>query len=186
MRTYRTLLAGLLPRRLSDFSRDNRGMSAVEFALLLPLMLTLYLGGVEVSQGISIDRKVTLTARTVADLVAQVATIDTTGVNASLGASAAILAPYPDSNAKITVSVVTIDANGNAKIAWSATKNGTARAVGASVTVPDALKVPSTSLVWGEASYTYTPSIGYVVTGNMALSDQIFMRPRLSETVTKI
>jgi Flp pilus assembly protein TadG len=185
MRTYGTLLAGLLPRRLSDFSRDNRGMSAVEFALLLPLMLTLYLGGVEVSQGISIDRKVTLTARTVADLVAQVATIDTTGVNASLGASAAILAPYPDSNAKITVSVVTIDANGNAKIAWSATKNGTARATGSAVTLPDALKVPSTSLVWGETSYSYTPSIGYVVTGTMSLTDQIFMRPRLSETVTK-
>jgi Flp pilus assembly protein TadG len=185
MRTYRTLLAGLLPRRLSDFAKDDRGMSAVEFAMLLPLMLTLYLGGVEVSQGISIDRKVTLTARTVADLVAQVATIDTTGVNASLGASAAILAPYSDSNAQITVSVVTIDANGNAKIAWSATKNGTARAAGSAVTVPDALKVPSTSLVWGETTYSYTPSIGYVVTGTMTLTDQIFMRPRLSETVTK-
>ena len=107
---------------LSEFARDKRGVSAVEFAMLLPLMLTLYLGGVEVSQGISIDRKVTLTARTVADLVAQVATIDTTGVNAALGASAAILAPYPDTNAKITVSVVTIDANGNAKIAWSASQ----------------------------------------------------------------
>jgi Flp pilus assembly protein TadG len=184
-RSYRLALAGLFARRLSQFAKDKRGVSAVEFAMLLPLMLTLYLGGVEVSQGVSIDRKVTLTARTVADLVAQVSTIDTTGVNAALGASSAILAPYPVANAKITVSVVTIDANGNAKIAWSATKNGTARAVGSSVTVPTALKVPSTSLVWGEAAYTYTPAIGYVVTGTMSLTDQIFMRPRLSETVTK-
>ena len=184
-RAFRFALAGLLARRLSQFAEDKRGVSAVEFAMLLPLMLTLYLGGVEVSQGVSIDRKVTLTARTVADLVAQVSTIDTTGINAALGASSAILAPYPIANAKITVSVVTIDANGNAKIAWSATKNGTARSVGSSVTVPAALKVPSTSLVWGEAAYTYTPAIGYVVTGTMALTDQIFMRPRLSETVTK-
>lgn len=172
-------------RRLTDFAGDKRGVSAVEFAMLLPLMLTLYLGGAEVSQGIGIDRKVTLTARTVADLVAQVATIDTAGVNAALGASAAVLAPYPDSQAKITVSVVNIDANGNAKIAWSATKNGTARAVGSSVTVPAALKTPSTSLVWGETSYAYTPSIGYVISGTMNLNDQIFMRPRLSDTVTK-
>jgi hypothetical protein len=57
--------------------------------------------------------------------------------------------------------------------------------VGSAVTVPDALKVPSTSLVWGETTYSYTPSIGYVVTGTMTLTDQIFMRPRLSETVTK-
>ena len=117
--------------------------------------------------------------------MAQVSTIDTTGINAALGASSAIMAPYPIADAKITVSVVTIDANGNAKIAWSATKNGTARSVGSSVTVPTALKIPSTSLVWGEAAYTYTPAIGYVVTGTMALTDQIFMRPRLSETVTK-
>jgi Flp pilus assembly protein TadG len=185
IRSYRLVLSGLLPRRLSEFAKDKRGVSAVEFAMLLPLMLTLYLGGVEVSQGISIDRKVTLTARTVADLVAQVSTIDTAGVNAALGASAAIFAPYPDVNSKVTVSVVTIDSNGNAKIAWSATKNGTARAVGSSVTVPAALKVPSTSLVWGEAGYNYAPSIGYVVTGTMALTDEIFMRPRLSDTVSK-
>jgi Flp pilus assembly protein TadG len=33
--------------------------------------VTLYLGGVEVSQAVAIDRKVTLIARTVADLIAQ-------------------------------------------------------------------------------------------------------------------
>lgn len=181
-----SILARLVTRRLSEFTRDKRGVSAVEFAMLLPLMLTLYLGGVEVSQGISIDRKVTLTARTVADLVAQVASIDTAGINAALGASTAVMAPYPDSSVKVTVSVIDIDANGNAKIKWSATKNGTARAVGSSVTLPAALNVPSTSLVWGEASYTYQPSIGYVVTGTMNLSDQIYMRPRLSDTIQKI
>ena len=179
-------LARLVTRRLREFAKDKRGVSAVEFAMLLPLMLTLYLGGVELSQGIGIDRKVTLTARTVADLVAQVSTIDTAGVNAALGAATAIMAPYPDTNAKVTVSVIDIDANGNAKIKWSSTKNGTARAVGSTVNVPAALNTPSTSLVWGEASYNYQPSIGYVVTGNMNLTDQIFMRPRLSETITKI
>ena len=54
---------------------DQRGVSAVEFAMLLPLMLTLYLGAVEISQGVGIDRKVTLTSRTVADLASQVSSI---------------------------------------------------------------------------------------------------------------
>ena len=43
--------------------------------MLLPLMVTLYLGGVEVSQAIAVDRKVTLVARTLADLVAQATSI---------------------------------------------------------------------------------------------------------------
>ena len=47
----------------------------VEFALVMPLMLTLYIGSMEVSQGIAADRKVTLMARTVADLASQVSTI---------------------------------------------------------------------------------------------------------------
>jgi Flp pilus assembly protein TadG len=180
------MLARLIKRRLTEFAGDKRGVSAVEFAMLLPLMLTLFLGGVEVSQGISIDRKVTLTARTVADLVAQVSSIDTTGINATLGAATAIMAPFPDKDVQVTVSVVDIDANGNAKVKWSSSKNGNARAVGSSVTLPAALNIPSTSLVWGEAAYKYQPSIGYVVTGAMNLTDQIYMRPRLSETVTKI
>ena len=81
-------------RRFGRLASDERGVSAVEFALLLPLMLTLYLGTVEVSQGIAADRKVTLTARTVADLVAQVSSINNTDMTNSLNAAAAVIAPY--------------------------------------------------------------------------------------------
>lgn len=171
-------------RRLTSFPRDKRGVSAVEFALILPLMLTLYFGAVELSQGVMADRKVKLTARTVADLVSQVATIDNAGVDAALGAATAVMAPFSVANAKVTVSVVSIDNKGSAKITWSRTNKGTAHSAGASVTVPEALKVPGTSLVWGEATYDYTPVASYIMKP-MALSEQIFMRPRLSETVTK-
>src|SRR5436189_1298081 len=62
-----------LSLQIARLRRDQAGVSAVEFAMLLPLMLTLYLGAVEISQGVAIDRKVTLTAHTVADLASQVA-----------------------------------------------------------------------------------------------------------------
>ena len=64
-----------LPQYLVRLGRDQRGVSAVEFAMLLPLMITLYLGVVEISQAVGIDRKVTLTTRTVADLASQVKSI---------------------------------------------------------------------------------------------------------------
>ena len=177
------LFARRLSRKLRRLARDKRGVSAVEFAMLLPLMITLYLGGVELSQAVAIDRKVTLISRTLADLVAQVTSVNSTDMTNILAASSAIIAPYAPGSLKITVSSVTIDSNNVAKIAWSKTLNGTARTVGTVVTLPTALNVANTSLIWGEASYGYTPTMGYVITGTLTLSDQIYMRPRLSDTV---
>jgi Flp pilus assembly protein TadG len=169
--------------QVARLRRDQAGVSAVEFAMLLPLMLTLYLGAVEVSQGVAIDRKTTLTARTVADLASQVSSLDTNGMSNVLNASSQVIMPYDSSKMKVTLSEVTIDNNNNATIAWSCTVNGTPRSIGSSVTLPSALNVANTSLVWGETSYTYKPVIGYVVTGILNLKDQIYMRPRVSNTV---
>jgi hypothetical protein len=44
--------------------------------------------------------------------------------------------------------------------------------------------VASTSLVWGEASYAYRPTIGWTITGTLNLGDKFFLRPRLSNSVT--
>src|SRR5438270_2791228 len=106
-------------RSVKQFLRDRRGVSAVEFAMLLPLVVALYLGGVEMSTGIAIDRKVTLVARTLADLVAQASSVNTTDVTNILSASASVVAPYDDTKLKITVTAVKIDSQGNASVAWS-------------------------------------------------------------------
>jgi Flp pilus assembly protein TadG len=174
-----------LRQRLGHFGQDERGVSAVEFAMLLPLMITLYLGSVEISQGVGIDRKVTLTTRTVADLASQVSTINNADMTNLLNASSAVIAPYDVTQLKVTVSLVTIDANSKATVTWSDTFQGTKRSVGSSVTLPTALLVANTTLVWSEVSYTYKPTMGYVITGTLNLSDQIYMRPRLSDTITR-
>jgi Flp pilus assembly protein TadG len=173
-----------LPRHLARLRSDESGISAVEFAMLLPLMLTLYLGAVEISQAIGIDRKVTLTSRTLADLASQVSSISSSDMTNILNASSAVIAPYDPTKLKVTVSEITIDNNNNATITWSCTLGGTAHGVGSSATVPSALNVANTSLLWGEAAYSYKPAIGYVVTGTLNLSDQIYMRPRLSTSVS--
>jgi Flp pilus assembly protein TadG len=182
----RLVNAASLSQLLRGLVRDDRGVSAVEFAMLLPLMITLYLGAVEISQGVGIDRKVTLTTRTVADLASQVSSINNSDMTNLLNASASVIMPYDTTKLKVTVSQVTIDSTGVAKIAWSDTLGGTARAVGSTVTLPTALKVPSTSLIWSEVSYSYKPTIGYVITGTLNLADQIYMRPRLSDSVQRV
>ena len=178
-------MIGSVERRLRRLAGDERGVSAVEFAMLLPLMLSLYLGAVEISQGIGADRKVTLTARTICDLVSQVQSVSNSDMTNALNAASSVMAPFPVGNLKVTVSSVKIDAAGKATVDWSDTFNGTARTKGATVTLPAALNVANTSLIWSEVQYTYKPVIGYVVTGTLTLKDQIYMRPRLSDSVAR-
>jgi Flp pilus assembly protein TadG len=177
------LFAARVRRPLRRFLREKRGVAAVEFAMLLPLMVTLYLGGVEVSSAIAVDRKVTLVARTLGDLVAQSTSLNATDMTNILNAATTVVQPYSDSLIKVTVSRVDVDAQGAAKVIWSKTKNGTARAVNSAVTLPAALNTANTSLIWAETKYDYTPTVGYVITGTITLTDQIYMRPRLSDTV---
>jgi len=73
-------LASVLRRRHCAFAANQQGTSVVEFALLLPLMLTMYFGSIEVTDAISADRQVTLVAGTVADIAAQYQTVTATDV----------------------------------------------------------------------------------------------------------
>ena len=164
------------------FARDRRAVSAVEFALLAPLMITLYFGCVEVSEGIAADRKVSLTASAVANLTAQATTIDSNDMTNILNAASAIIAPYDSGKLKITVSCLNIDKNLKATVMWSQTLNGTARATGSTYTFDgssSALDVTG-QLILAEASYDYTPIVGMVITGTITLSDRMFMSPRIS------
>jgi Flp pilus assembly protein TadG len=181
-----TFLLELLQRPLRRLAGDQRGVSAVEFALLLPLMLSMYLGSVELSQGISAQRKVTVTSRTICDLVSQVASINNSDMTNALNAASSVMAPFPVGNLKVTVSSVKIDASGNATIEWSDSLNGMARAKNSTVTLPAALAVPNSWLTWSEVQYSYKPVIGYVISGTLILKDQIYMRSRLSDSVARV
>jgi Flp pilus assembly protein TadG len=100
-------------------------------------------------------------------------------------AAAVVTAPYSTANLTLKISSVKIDANKKATVAWGDALNTTARQKGDSVTLPNGLLIANTSLIWAEAAYSYTPTIGYVITGTLPLTDQIYMRPRLSDCVLR-
>jgi len=173
-------------RSAREFVRDRRGISAVEFAAVLPFVLVAYLGSVEVGNGIDTKLRVSLIARTLADLATQYISIRNADMSGIMSASSAVVAPYSAAPLVITLSEVTTDANGNATVTWSDSLNGTARPVGQSVTLPTQLQTANISLIWAEVSYAYKPNTGYVLTGTLTLSDQVFMYPRLVNSVTRV
>jgi Flp pilus assembly protein TadG len=170
---------------LTHFARERRGLAAVEFAMLLPVMMTLYLGTVEASQGIAADRKVELTAHSLADLASQYTDITNADMSNILNAGTAIIAPYSTANLQEVLSEVSINAQGVGTVVWSDTLGGTALTVGQTVTVPSSLAVPNSYLVLAQVQYAYNPTYGYVMTGTITLKDQSFMRPRESTSIAR-
>lgn len=166
------------------FGKDQRGVAAIEFALVLPFMLLLYLGSIEVCEGVAIDRMVAVTSTTVANLVSQYSSISLSQQMPDiLDASAQVLEPYPSANATVVVSCINVDGSGHASIAWSQALNGASRTVGQSIALPSALDVPNTSLILGETTYAYKPLFDFLHIGPINLHSSVYMYPRQSTTV---
>ena len=157
--------------RLADKLRqDRRGIAATEFALILPFMLTLYLGIVELSKGYMASQRMTLVARTLADLVAQqqqLQTGGTTNITDSImsnifAASTAIMAPYSTTNLTMTVSQVLLSnkADGTccqAKTDWTIANNGGTARPCQVLTASNAAPVSTTTIPTGFTTSPSTP-----------------------------
>src|SRR5205814_5403756 len=91
---------------LRRFTRDLRGAAAVEFALIAPLMLTMFFGTVELASGVAVDRKVTLVSRALSDLVAQATAVNDADLTNVFNAAAAIVTPYAASPLTAKISAV--------------------------------------------------------------------------------
>ena len=84
------------------------------------------------------------------------------------------------------MSGVSVDAAGNATIVWSDPYQATARTVGSSLTLPPGLNTPNSWLVFAETTYDYTPPIGYTIVGTLPLKDTMYLRPRLTASISRI
>jgi Flp pilus assembly protein TadG len=167
---------------ISGLRRDNSASAAVEFAVIVPIMLTLFFGVIEFSSGVAVDRKVTLVARTLSDLTSQSSAVTDTDLANFTITIKAIMTPYPSGLLNSTVSELYVDpATLTAKVKWS---KGTApRGFNTTVAIPTALQIAGTYLIFAEADYTYTPTIGYVMKAAIKLSDFTYTRPRQSACV---
>jgi Flp pilus assembly protein TadG len=104
-----------------------------------------------------------------------------------LDAASSVMTPYATGSLlQIRISQIKIDATGKATVNWSDARNMTALTKGSTVTgLPSAVVIANTYLVTAEVHYAYTPTIGYVMTGSFDLKDQFYLRPRLSDCISR-
>jgi Flp pilus assembly protein TadG len=171
-----------LKTRIAAF-KDDRGTSAVEFAVILPFLMVLYFGTYQASEVLSAYRKMTLTMHTVVDLASQYQTMGTSDMATVLGASAQTMAPFPTANLTIVLTEYATDSTGKTTVTWSKALNGTALVAGKTAMLPTNICQNGASVLQGVVSYSYTPPVGYKITGPIVMSGQLFMNPRQVQSV---
>lgn len=171
---------------LRSLVRDTRGVAAVEFALILPLLLLLYLGSIEAAQLYVTDGRVATIAGTVADLVARSKTgVKGTDLQNYFAAASNVLTPGEVTNLSQVVSLVSIDEDGVATVEWSDHSGpGEGRNEGDEFPLDPTTKISELArnadgfLVVGEAAFPYVPITGLGITQTVHLRHVEYFLPR--------
>jgi Flp pilus assembly protein TadG len=171
---------------IRNFKKSERGVAAIEFALIIPVMLTTFFGVSEIANYILAARKVANVASSAADLVAQDTTITTGELNDIMNSLNVVLRPFNPASATIRItSVVAHPTTGNTTVDWGDARNIAPRAAGSSVTIPNIL-LPGQSVIMAEVSFTYTTLFGEYLTSGMTVSDTFYLKPRRSTKVERL
>ncbi len=168
---------------LGRLAGDRRGVSAVEFAMIAPLMIGFYLAMAEFCQAYIAQKRMGHGAAMVADLVSQTDVVTAAEVQDIFGVGDLVMKPFSSTTLKQRVSSVTRDVNGIAKVDWSQADGMTALAKGATVTIPQGLIANGESVIMSESSYDYNSPVDYVLAPITQFNQSFYLRPRRVETV---
>lgn len=172
-------------RWLQRFHDDRKGVSAVEFAMIAPLMILIYFGMAELSQGFMAQKRVEHVASAIADLVAQDEEVNDAELTDIFAVATFGMKPFSTAPLKQRISSVTRNASGVAKVDWSSNQGWTSRANNSTVTLPTNLIANGESVVMAEVEYLYESPVDYVMPESITFRKTYYLRPRMANKVEK-
>nr|WP_237351688.1 TadE/TadG family type IV pilus assembly protein [Rhizobium sp. ACO-34A] len=184
---------GVLMRTSALFRRflsDQQGIGGVEFALLAPMLIVIYLCAFELMMGFTVAKKASAASSTIADLISREDKVTKTSLAGMVDVADAIFVPYSVNDLSLKITGVKVDANRQATVAWSWSNTGAAPyVVGATVKVPDDMLIASTFLVHSELSVghellLYLPALSGQNIKNITIPREFFFRQRINKDIT--
>ena len=184
----------LAARRLR---RNEEAVAAVEFALIVPFLITLYFGSIEAAALYTVDKRISSISSTIGDLVAQWDPNDgdlTTGTGGTLtdylNASTGIMTPYSTTGLSIVVTLVQVKNDQTTKVLWSkANASGTAKNAGDAYTDLSQANAPQMNdvskggcVIAAEVTYSYLPVLGQVFKVALNLKHTNYFLPRFGSS----
>ena len=157
------------------------GVAAVEFALLAPILLLVYFGSVDLSQGIEADRKLAYVTHTLGDMAAQTTgEVSAADIEGLMGIADTVLRPFDPSRVSLRITVADVASDGSYSLHAPVTRGGAASACSGTVTIPDSMRdlARGHSVIITEGCYPYKPVVGYVLDTDVPLYKRNFHLPR--------
>jgi len=127
--------------QVAALSRDRSGIAMTEFAVIVPIMLVMFFGTVEMSNGVAVYRKVTLMAHTLSDLTSQSVSVQDSDLTNFFAASTGIMTPYSPASLSQTITELWINSSLQARVQWSS--GPLALATGSVVSIPRRSRPPT-------------------------------------------
>ncbi len=178
----KSLLSRLNPRTkwrgVRGIRYNEDGVSAVEFALIAPVLLLIYLGVVELSLLMRVDRRVTSTSASLGDLTARLATVTDDDMGEMFEAAKVLMQPYNAEGARMRITSIVDDGDGVPKVDWSDAHNMTPYSSGEVVAVPAGIISSPGSIILSEVQYEYDSQLGGFLDTSKTISDKFYLRPR--------
>jgi Flp pilus assembly protein TadG len=171
------------PGFLRKLWRAEGGVVAVEFALIVPTLLILFIGTFEAANLVRAKMKFDEAAPAIANLIAAQNPSQTGTLTSDFCTGAAyMMAPFPTSGLNVQVSSVT-NTNGKTQVDWTA-NCGNLSSPQNPVTLVSGL-VPSSgdSVIVVQTTYTYTAPISLVLGSSYTFTNVGYARPRSNATV---
>jgi len=168
--------------------RHNRdGIAATEFAILMPVLVILFFGVVEASNAMMVNRKVAISANTLADLAAQSEQLYLSDLDDLFEGVTTIIEPNDTTSMKLNLISVTLDSEGDPIVHWSRSSDGgepySAGAYYTTLKDDDVLSAKG-SLIVVEMSYTYIPGLtSFFIDAPIQFTRESIRWPRVTNRV---
>ncbi len=180
--------------RLKGFAKDSRGVSAIEFAFVAPILIMCYLALAELTLGMMASRRTSHLAATIGDLAAQSETLSQANINDLWNIGTSMLLPFSTKSSsgvailkmRLTlVKMVNTSGTSQAKVQWSKSSNWTDYVQDQVIpSITTAQISDNEYLVMTEVEYDYDSPIGNFLPGTTKFTDTFYHHPRNGTAVT--
>lgn len=170
-----------------DFIQDRRGVSALEFALIMPMIIVLIFGMANISQALMAQRRINHIASSMGDLTAQSQTMADPDFQDIFSVAGFMMKPLDATSLSIRISSVIVDVNNKPRVDWSVV--GPTLAPGLThgdqvTTLPVGLiSTAGDSVIMAETSYTFIAPVKALMPNGINFKEVYYFRPRKSGCV---